>query len=119
MRGRQLDYAITQAIAKHIVAVFPVFQPVGAEYLVLIEQVGHLHGKPILATPVSTLSEQRAQRSKSRFIEVLRQQSQQTPNKARLVERRRARYIGLAQHGAVGLPQETPRQLHIHRGTDS
>ena len=110
--GRQRRTAATGA-AQHIPARGPVFQPIGAVDLVLVEHVGNTLGQLVALALVAVVQQKALQSGKSRLLQQRRQQAHQPPGERLLVERRNLGHALLAQHGAVSLPKKLRRQLHL------
>ncbi|MDV7396065.1 hypothetical protein RZS08_32030, partial [Arthrospira platensis SPKY1] len=99
----------------HVLARRPVGQPVGPVDLVLVEQVGHPLRQLEAPPAVAVVGHETAQRCKRLLRHQRGQQTHQAPQQQRaVVGRHRGHALG-AQHGAVGVPDETGRQQRLQR----
>jgi len=103
---------------QHVAPVLPIVQPIGAVDLVLVEQIRQPLGQLMALAHAVVVGQETPQRQEDLVAQHLRQQAQQAPGQSVAVQRGRLGQQVPAQHGAIGAPEKTGRQLHVHRGRD-
>jgi len=104
----------------HIPALLPGTEPVGAEHLVLVEQIRHLLGQlEVAQVGVGAIQKPRQRREGLGLIHQVRQQPIQAPDQPALVEGRLFRHFAVRQHRPVCLPDKPRRKQEIHAGGDT
>jgi len=97
----------------------PIFQPVGAVDLVLVEQVGQSLGELVAFAQVGVVREEALQRLEVRLIDQLGEQAHQAPGQRGFIEQGFGRDLVAPQDHAIELPHEAAGQLHVDRRSNA
>src|SRR5450830_1747223 len=93
----------------------PIFQPVGAVDLILVEQVSQSLSELVAFAQVAVVCEEALQRLEVRLIDQLGEQAHQAPSQRGFIEQGLGRDFVAPQDHAIELPHEAAGQLHVDR----